>query len=322
MDAVTDGFVRVTGYEFDELQQLGGWPLLIHPEDMQVAEELVTPRRLRGEPGETELRIITKQKQVRWIHFSMNPIWDDAQGRATRLVGAVRDITERKEAEKKLQDYAQRLQSLSRRLLEVQEHERQHLARELHDEIGQLLTGVIYALEGCRRTSPEVAEDLARVQERVKDLTAHVRDLSLRLRPTMLDDFGLVAALVWHLDRFRELTKIQVDFAHDGLEERYVPELETAVYRIVQEGLTNVARHSGVTQAEVRLSREDGRLTLRIADTGKGFDPRESRRPGHSSGLSGMQERVALLDGTFSIQSHPGAGTCLTAEFPIGERKA
>src|SRR5262249_37265134 len=119
--------------------------------------------------------------------------------------------------------------------------------------------------------------------------------------------------------RFRQLTKIQVNFEHEGLEARFLPALETAVYRIVQEALTNVARHAGVAEAQVRLARDNGRLILRVADTGKGFDLRESVRPGHSTGLSGMQERVALLGGRFDIHSQPGAGTCLTAEFPLGQ---
>jgi PAS domain S-box-containing protein len=319
MDGISEGFTRVTGFTLAETIQRGDWISLIHPDDVwQTAEDM--PQLLRGEALESELRIVTKDGQTRWIHYSCRPLWDNAQGRVTRLVGAVQDITERKTGEQQLQDYAQRLQALSRRLLEVQEQERRHLARELHDEIGQLLTGTIYALENCRRLPPaQIADGLAQVQEQVKQLTTHVRDLSLRLRPTMLDDFGLVSALIWQVDRVSQLTKIHVDFAHSGLEGRYPAELETAVYRIAQEGLTNVARHAGVSQAQLRVWRDDGLLRLQISDRGRGFDPEQAIRPGESSGLSGMKERAALLGGTLTIESRPGAGTRLLAEFPVNQ---
>lgn len=319
MDAVTEGFPRVTGYTLPEILARGDWVSLIHPDDVpQTAGDL--PRILRGEAFESELRIVTKSGETRWIHYSCQPLWDHNEKRVTRLVGAVQDITERKRGEQQLHDYAQRLQALSRRLLEVQEQERRHLARELHDEIGQLLTGTIYALDNCRRLpAAQVGEGLAEVQEQVKQLTTQVRDLSLRLRPTMLDDFGLVSALIWQVDRIHQLTKLQVDFEHSGLNGRYPADVETAVYRIVQEGLTNVARHAGVARAQLRVWGDDTTLHLEIRDQGKGFDPERAIRPGESSGLSGMQERAALLGGRLTIQSQPGAGTCLTAAFPVPE---
>jgi PAS domain S-box-containing protein len=238
-------------------------------------------------------------------------------GRTVRVT-AVRDISERKRSEAKLQEFAQRLQALSRRLLEVQELERRHLARELHDEIGQTLTGLKLTLEMARRLQPgELHASLAEAQALMKDLTTRVRDLSLRLRPTMLDDLGLRPALLWHFERYTAQTKVQVVFEQSGLDRRFAPAVETAAYRIVQEALTNVARHAGAGEVTVRIWLDQELLCLQIEDPGIGFDPDGVRAAGTSSGLSGMQERAKLLGGRLTVDSGCGAGTRLTAELPV-----
>jgi len=152
IESVTAGFSRVTGYHLEELRALGGWARLIHPEDLAKALDGM-PRLLAGERAVDELRIRTKAGEERWIRYSIQPIWDAGEGRVVRLLGAVQDVTERKRVEAQLQEQAERLGDLSRRLLEVQELERRHLARELHDEIGQQLTGLQYTCRLCFGTS-------------------------------------------------------------------------------------------------------------------------------------------------------------------------
>jgi PAS domain S-box-containing protein len=233
-------------------------------------------------------------------------------------VTAVRDISERKRSEAKLQEYAQRLQALSRRLLEVQELERRHLARELHDEIGQVLTGLKLTMEmGTRQQAGELHASLLQAQALVKDLTSRVRDLSLRLRPTMLDDLGLRPALLWHFERYSAQTKIHVEFEQSGLDSRFPPEVETAAYRIVQEALTNVARHASVAEVTVRIWFDQDLLCLQVEDPGVGFDSDGVPAAGTSGGLSGMQERAELLGGRLIVDSGRGAGTRITAELPV-----
>jgi PAS domain S-box-containing protein len=323
LDSATAGFTRVTGYTLEEAEARGGWASFIHPADLPGARQRMAPL-LSGVPGVDELRIVTKHGQTRWIRYSIYPVWDAARKRVVRFLGAVQDITERKQAEAQLQGAAQRLQALSRRLLEVQELERRHLARELHDEVGQALTGLKFALEmstQLRGDRLSVAQDEA--QAVVRDLTARVRDLSLRLRPTMLDDLGLLPALVWLFQRCSAQLNIEVDFRHSGLGGRFPPEVETAAYRIIQEALTNVARHAGVRVATVRVWLDRGSLHLQVEDHGSGFDPATIHHAGPSSGLSGMQERAVLLGGRLTIESDSGSGTCLTAELPVhspGER--
>ena len=210
--------------------------------------------------------------------------------------------------------------ALSRQLVEVQETERHSIARELHDEIGQLLTGLTLLLEMCARVRPEkLKARLNEAQALVKELMMRVSEMSLDLRPTMLDDLGLLPALLWYFDRYTARTKIRVDFQYWGLERRFPSEIETAAYRIAQEALNNVARHAGVTVTTVCLSADKDTLDLRIEDHGAGFDAESVLSGVASSGLTGMRERATLLGGRLSVASTPGSGTTVVAELPLVE---
>lgn len=229
-------------------------------------------------------------------------------------------LIERKRAEKALRKYAGRLRALSHRLVEVQEAERRRLAYELHDELGELLTGLKLSLEKSTHLSVEVARtSLCEAQALVNDLMVRVRELSLDLRPAMLDDLGLLPALLWHFKRYTHQTQVQVIFKHAGLEgRRFAPEVETTTYRLVQEALTNVARHAGVGGAMVRLWADPEILSVQVEDQGIGFDPQTTLALSTSSGLAGMRERARLLGGQLAVKSAPGAGTCVTVELPLG----
>jgi signal transduction histidine kinase len=214
----------------------------------------------------------------------------------------------------------ERLQSLSRRLVEVQEAERRHIARELHDEIGQALTALKLVV-GMRASlaagSAWQSEDEA--QALIGDLLARVRELSLELRPAMLDDLGLLPTLVWHFERYTARTNVQVVFKHTGVEgRRFAADVETAAYRIVQEALTNVARHATVPEATVRLWAGEDILGAQVEDRGRGFAPEAALAAHVSGGLIGMRERAELLGGRLTVESRPGGGTLVTAEFPLG----
>jgi len=150
----------------------------------------------------------------------------------------------------------------------------------------------------------------------VDELLQRVSNLSLDLRPAMLDDLGLLPALVWLFERYTSQTTVKVEFAHAGLDGRMSPIVETAAFRIVQEALTNVARHAGVPSVNVRVWRDGESLSVQIADGGKGFDVAAALAAGKSSGLSGMRERAAALGGKMEIES-ASDGTRLTAELPL-----
>ena len=221
------------------------------------------------------------------------------------------------ELERRVAEQADHIRAMYRQLLEAQEKERAHIARELHDEVGQILTALKLSLEVVKRVPPEKAA--ARLEDAgsmVHELMARVREMSLDLRPSMLDDLGLLPALQWHIRRFSLRTGIHLVLDAPGDHDRYPPEIETAVYRIAQEALTNIARHSGAREAKVTLKADLDRLYVAAEDTGHGFaldSPLRSR----TSGVSGMRERAVLLGGKLEITSAPGKGTRVVATFPL-----
>jgi len=212
-----------------------------------------------------------------------------------------------------------RLQYLSKRLVEVQEAERKAMARELHDQIGQMLTGLQFSLEsGKRKASGDTKTIFNDAQEIVSDLIRQVRELSLRLLPSMLDDMGLFPTLQWHFEQYTNQTGIQVYFSQDGLEDQRLPQnIEITAYRIIQEGLTNTARHAQVDSVNVEINVSDSVVHLKISDSGKGFDPERTVIARKTFGLIGMRERTTLVGGELTVKSAPGKGTSLVAHLPL-----
>ena len=212
-------------------------------------------------------------------------------------------------------DLSRRVQRDSlRRVIEGQELERRRLARELHDETGQALTSVLLGLKAVE-TAEDAPAALASLRELVVATLQDVRRLAVELRPRALDDFGLVPALERLVETFTEATGISVEFEPRLGAERLQPEVETTLYRIVQEALTNIAKHAGAHRVSVLLVRRPGLVSALIEDDGHGFGPVEEAQGG--MGLAGMRERLALLDGQLTIESGRGTGTSLVAEVPL-----
>jgi signal transduction histidine kinase len=203
------------------------------------------------------------------------------------------------------------------RVVQAQELERGMLARELHDETGQALTSILLGLKPLEEALSDhpARAALAELREHVVAAMQDVRRLAVELRPAVLDDFGLVAALERLTEAFAEQTGIRVDF-HSALGEKRLPgEVETALYRVVQESLTNIVKHANACSVSISVARRDSAVAAVIEDDGDGFDPRVVREGG--VGLLGMRERLVLLDGRVEIESRPGAGTTLVAEVPF-----
>jgi PAS domain S-box-containing protein len=211
----------------------------------------------------------------------------------------------------------QRLEAHSHIMVEAQEGERRRIARELHDEIGQALTGLKLTLEDHDRLSAEaVADRLARAGELTAELLQRVQDLSLDLRPAMLDDLGLRPALLWLVERYSVQTGVDVAMRCSGLDRRLRPEVETAAYRIVQEALTNVARHAGVKHVAIDCAVAEDELRVEVTDEGAGFEV-DAIPVGKSSGLAGMEERARSTGGSLWLRSGPNRGTTIVALLPI-----
>jgi signal transduction histidine kinase len=212
-------------------------------------------------------------------------------------------------------DLSRRVQRDSlRRVIEGQELERRRLARELHDETGQALTSVLLGLKAVE-TAEDAPAALASLRELVVATLQDVRRLAVELRPRALDDFGLVAALERLVETFTEATGITVDFESQLGPDRLPPEIETTLYRIVQEALTNIAKHAGARRVSVLLVRRPGLVNALIEDDGHGFTAEDEA--GGGIGLAGMRERLALLDGRLTIESGPATGTSLVAEVAL-----
>jgi PAS domain S-box-containing protein len=217
------------------------------------------------------------------------------------------------------------LYRLSTQLFDAQEAERRRISRELHDELGQALTAVSINLaaiqhELSRERASLIGERLAETRMLADQALEQIRELSLDLRPTMLDDLGLVPTVEWYADRYARRLSVQVELEVVGLEKRLAPELETALYRVVQEAMTNVARHARATKVRLRLERRAATILALIEDDGQGFDEREvadRAAPEYGVGLLGMRERVAFLGGSLDLQSRPRQGTRLYIELPL-----
>jgi len=214
------------------------------------------------------------------------------------------------------------LEELSARLVAAHEEERRSISRELHDETGQSLSALQLDLGNLAAVAPPDNEEALRLIRTARELaeqTLHsIRDMALLLRPSMLDDLGLVPALEWQAREVSRRTGIRVDVEADETGERLPEELRTCVYRVVQEALHNAQRHSGAKRVHVRVVREENRLSVVVQDDGRGFDPVRTR----GMGLLGMEERVRHLGGRFQVESQPGSGAAVRIELPVEEAQA
>jgi signal transduction histidine kinase len=203
-----------------------------------------------------------------------------------------------------------------RRVVEAQELERARLARELHDETGQALTSILLGLKPLEQTadSAEARKALTSVRELVISTLQDVRRLAVELRPSALDDFGLVPAVERLTDTFREQSGLEVDLESQLGEERLATEAETTLYRVIQEALTNVVKHAGAERVSILLQRKNSAVVAVVEDDGSGFDPGSTRED--ALGLAGMRERVSLAGGRLQVESSPGSGTTVVAEVP------
>src|SRR5262245_2688921 len=212
----------------------------------------------------------------------------------------------------------QDLQRLSARLVAAQEQERQTLSRELHDQVGQALTAIKIDVarteQALAATQPELIERLRRARLGAEETLEIIRRLSMLLRPSMLDDLGLSAALSWYAKQFSASTAIRVNLNDDGSSEQLPDTHKVSLYRIVQEALTNCARHSEARWVMISLGTQEDRYIVRIEDDGKGYVPSQRAK---GIGLIGIEERVTEMDGILELKSAPGAGTKIFVSIPL-----
>ena len=297
-----------------------GWESTVHPDDVARFLEKWRAAVSAGTTFDNAARYRGADGQYRWFLVRAVPLRDE-RGNLLRWYGVLMDIEDRVHAEQALRESADRLQLLSRRLLEVQEEERRHLARELHDEFGQLLATITVQLHAAKTLAGEAArsiiEECISILQRAGD---EVRSLALELRPTMLDTAGLDATLRWLASQHEQRTGIATEVV--GHLNEVPGEVAIAAFRVIQEALTNVLRHAQAQHIWIELSQSDGAVELLVRDDGVGFDVPKTldwaANRGHL-GLLGMKERVQILGGHLEVDSKPGLGTRIRLSLPLTE---
>src|ERR1043166_775383 len=305
---------KLSGYTRDEIVGHNFSEFVAAEHIRRVRERFCNKLAKRGETT-YEVEIIAKDGRRVPVEVSSRAIYEN--GVIVGVQGTARDITERKLAQDALQMF-------SRQLIEAQEDERRRIARELHDQIGQVLTAVKMNLHAVGRVcdTREAGAHIKDNIEAVDEALRLVRDLSVDLRPPLLDDLGLVTALHWYVHRYARRSEISAEVIIDLKDpnERFSREVETACFRIAQEALTNVARHARANKVSLRLRKKQEVLFLTIKDDGKGFDPKALRRRAPrvaTLGLIGMQERAHAAGGVLEISSAPSKGTEIRLQLPL-----
>ena len=308
------------------------WLSLVHPDDRR-SVALATRDALQTGQFDAEYRIQRPAGEVRWISARARVVYGRA-GHASRILGINVDITERKEAEEALlrsheeleaqvESRTAALRTLSSHLLRAQDDERRRIARELHDSLGQYLAALKMNLDLVNASEPISGELLNEMRSVVQQSLNETRTLSHLLHPPLLDEAGLLSAASWYVGGFAQRSGVKVEFDVSPELRRLPARVETVLFRILQESLTNIHRHSGSPTADIALTLADRQVSLRITDAGRGIPPDVLARfqdngTGSGIGLAGMRERVKELGGELTISSSQ-SGTTLLVSLPITE---
>jgi PAS domain S-box-containing protein len=335
--------------EFGKSQS--AWEQLVHPDDRAIAIAKVAESLETGNPIEHEWRIVWPDGSVRWILGRFQG-FKDASGKPFRLAGINIDITARRQAEENYRQLvenldaqvhartreleernaeilrqAEHVQELSRSLLRAQDEERRHIARELHDSAGQTLAVLGMSIgslaQNANRPKQELQQTLDEANELVQQLTKDIRTASYLLHPPLLDENGLPAALSWYISGLADRSGLSISFNISKEFGRLPNEMELAIFRLIQECLTNIHRHSGSKSAAIHVLREDDRVLVEIRDQGKGIPPEklaEIQTRGSGVGIRGMRERLREFQGELIIDSS-GVGTTVLVSLPMSQKQ-
>lgn len=321
----------------DELRTLMGVPKeaslntledalkLIHPDDRANADKNIMRAIENNESYSYEHRVILPDGEER-ILYGRGVVETDENQNAVKLTGIGQDITDIKETEKKLQTYTQKLKSLTAKQEKVRENERIRIARDIHDELGQMLTVLKMDIstsinrrkkEYGDRYMSRYSEEIAEVINGIDTIIQSVQRITMELRPSVLADLDLKEALEWQSREFEKQTGIHLDFiCNDESINKLDEELATAVFRIYQEVLTNIMRHADATRVVVNLAKDNSHLILKVHDNGKGISNEEIDHP-DSLGILGMKERSAMFKGTINFEGDLKMGTLVTLKIPV-----
>ena len=342
---VNERLCEMTGYSREELLRMSPMELT-HPDDRDYDDRLQKAYWSGQSPDyQVEKRYVRKDGRVFWVQVSAS-MARDATGTPLRSAGIIRDITERKRAEEELRRSGdeldmrvqvrtaelakanEALRHLSSRLLSTQEEERRRIAGEIHDTLGACLNAIRFKVEDSlqkKETAFEgkASESFTSVLPLVQEGIEECRRMQQDLRPSILDDLGLLATLPWFSRRFQTIySTIRIEQEIDITEDELPDALKIVIYRVLQEAMNNIAKHSRAESVHLSLRKGNGRIELTIRDNGQGFDlekigSQESTKRG--LGLTSMRERVELSGGSFGVESAEGKGTVIRASWPLSE---
>lgn len=316
---VNDGVERMTGYRREEV--LGYTPRMFQgPDTDRAALDRIRKALEAREPVKEVVVNYCKDGEPFWNEIEIVPISATSTGERAYFASVQRDITESKQREAELRRSREELRRLSRAQEDLLEQERRRIARDLHDELGQTLTALKLSLgvavNDMRELTPAHLLRLEDMIRFVDGAVEKVREISSNLRPSILDDLGFEAAAEWFLDECASRAGLTVDWHSGALGEgRVKGEVATALFRILQECMTNVSRHSNASSVRVDYREDDGDLSLEVSDNGEGFDPGRVKQSGF--GLVGIRERVAMLNGNLTVESAIGKGVRIRVELPL-----
>jgi PAS domain S-box-containing protein len=321
---MSPAYERITGRSCESLYAAPkSWRNNIHPEDRPRME--ATFASDPGSTGDYTYRIVRPDGSIRWIRDRGFPVRDES-GEVVRFAGIAEDITANKCAEEELQQVNEQLRVLSRRLFQVRDDERRHLARELHDEIGQALTAVKINLDSIEAVEGSAQSLCLKESSTILDnLLWQVRQISLDLHSSLIDDLGLAPALRSLLDQQARRAGLRTQFCAAEPLQNLDPGIQTTGFRIAQEAITNVLRHAKAQSLSVHLHTEGGKLRMKIVDDGMGFSLAEIERRARQEGgfgLMGMRERAALVGGRVQIISSTNKGTRVEVSLPLNAADA
>jgi two-component system sensor histidine kinase UhpB len=317
VDFVNGRWLDYIGLSWEEFQARG-WVSLMHPEDLEWSKEYWTTAVASGQPTQIEHRVRRADGQYRWLLARGVPL-RDARGQIVKWYGTATDTDDQRRAQETLRQSSEEIQALSHRLVELQESERKELARELHDRVGQSLTALNINLavlrEGFPHDDPDISSRLDDSATLLESTMQAITNLVSDLRPPMLDDHGLRQALDWYAHQFSARSGIAVSVRASKPDPRVGADVEIALFRVAQEALNNVAKHSRASGVVIALGYQGSEYVMSVADDGVGLGAREGRVDRPALGMVTMRERAQAVGGRFQIESLPGGGTQLTVRI-------
>jgi PAS domain S-box-containing protein len=315
-----DNFFSMLGYERSATHQhISFWESCIHPQDRErVVNGIHQAVINRDKIWTAEYRFVKSDGSYVTI-FDRGYIILDEHNEPSRMIGSMVNITEQREAQQELEHSYRTIRELSDHLHQVREEERKSIAREIHDELGQQVTvmkmEITWLISEIKSENPLVRQKMEGLLDVLKETVQSIRRISSELRPSLLDDLGLAAAMEWHLKEFERRSGVQTHFDSHIPDTELPDGIRIALFRILQESLTNVARHAQASHVVVNIAYHEGVIAMNITDDGNGMDTSRLKHS-KSYGILGMKERAGMMGGNYNIESAPGKGTTISVEVP------